>query len=131
MEITEIKAGMKNEVMEIVTEDKTAAVIGSGSLSVYATPAMCCLMEKAATELAERLMPEGWTTVGGSISIQHKAPTPVGSKVRAEVEVLEVDGRRIAYKVSAYDEGGLIGEGSHERFAVNKEKFMCKASQRQ
>lgn len=130
MEITEIKVGMRNEAREIITEDKTAAVMGSGSLPVYATPAMCCLVEKAAAELAERLLPEGWTTVGGSISIQHKAPTPLNSEVRAEAEVLEVEGRRIAYRVAAYDEAGLIGEGSHERFAVNKEKFMDKAAQR-
>ena len=130
MELTAIKPGMKNEVEEMVTEDKTAAVMGSGSLPVYATPAMCCLMEKAAAELAEKLMPEGWTTVGGSLAIQHKAPTPVGSKVRAEAEVLEVEGRRVAYKVTAHDEAGLIGEGSHERFAVNKEKFMSKVAQR-
>ena len=104
--------------------------MGSGSLPVYATPAMCCLMEKAAAELAEKLMPEGWTTVGGSLAIQHKAPTPVGGTVRAEAEVLEVKGRRIAYRMAAYDEAGLIGEGNHERFAVNKEKFMDKAAQR-
>ncbi|MBO4513179.1 MAG: thioesterase family protein, partial [Victivallales bacterium] len=130
MELTAIKPGMKNETEEMVTEDKTAMVMGSGSLPVYATPAMCCLMEKAAAELAEKLLPEDWTTVGGSLAIQHKAPTPVGNKVRAEAEVLEVAGRRIAYKVTAYDEAGLIGEGSHERFAVGREKFMEKAAQR-
>ena len=130
MELTTIKPGMKNETEERVTDDKTAASMGSGSLPVYATPAMCCLMEKAAAELAEKLMPEGWTTVGGSLAIQHKAPTPVGGTVRAEAEVLEVKGRRIAYRMAAYDEAGLIGDGNHERFAVNKEKFMDKAAQR-
>lgn len=130
MEITEIKPGMKYVVTEKVTERNTALALGSGSLKVYATPAMCCLMEKAAADLAEKGLPADWTTVGGSIAIQHKAPTPIGTEIRAEAEVLSVEGRRIAYKVMAYDEAGLIGEGEHERFAVAKEKFMAKAAAR-
>ena len=130
MEITEIEAGMRHQAEEKVTEQNTAKALGSGSLSVYATPAMCCLMEKAATELAEEKLPQDWTTVGGSINILHKAPTPVGSKVRAEAEVLAVEGRKISYRVTAYDESGLIGEGEHERFAVAREKFMAKAASR-
>ena len=113
-----------------MTEQNTAKALGSGSLPVYATPAMCCLMEKAAAELAEEKLPQDWTTVGGSINILHKAPTPVGSKVRAEAEVLAVEGRKISYRVTAYDESGLIGEGEHERFAVAREKFMAKAASR-
>lgn len=130
MEITEIEAGMRHQAEEKVTEQNTAKALGSGSLPVYATPAMCCLMEKAAAELAEEKLPQAWTTVGGSINILHKAPTPVGSKVRAEAEVLAVEGRKISYRVTAYDESGLIGEGEHERFAVAREKFMDKAASR-
>lgn len=130
MEITEIEAGMRHQAEEKVTEQNTAKALGSGSLPVYATPAMCCLMEKAAAELAEENLPQDWTTVGGSINILHKAPTPVGSKVRAEAEVLAVEGRKISYRVMAYDERGLIGEGEHERFAVAREKFMAKAASR-
>ena len=130
MEITEIKVGMRHEARETVTENKTAKSMGSGSLMVYATPAMCCLMEKAAAELAEKLLPAEWTTVGGSISINHRAPTPIGAEVRAEAEVIAVEGRRIVYSVKACDEMGLIGEGEHERFAVGKEKFISKALSR-
>ncbi|SEH21216.1 thioesterase family protein [Selenomonas sp. KH1T6] len=130
MEIKEIKPGMKHEVTDRVTEDKTAGVMGSGSLPVYATPAMSCLMEKAAAELAETLLPEGYTSVGGAINILHKAPTPLRGRVRAEAVVESVEGPKITYRIAAYDEVGLIGEGTHERFAVNEEKFMNKAAAR-
>lgn len=130
MEIKEIKPGMKHEVTDRVTEEKTAKAMGSGSLLVYATPAMSCLMEKAAAELAETLLTEGYTSVGGSINILHKAPTPLWGRVRAEAIVESVEGPRIAYRIAAYDEAGLIGEGTHERFVVNTERFMNKAAAR-
>ena len=130
MEIKEIKPGMKHEVTDRVTEDKTAKVMGSGSLPVYATPAMCCLMERAAAELATSLLPQGYTSVGGSLNILHKAPTPLRGRIRAEAVVESVEEPKITYRVAAYDEAGLIGEGRHERFVVNEEKFMGKASAR-
>ncbi|MCR5176874.1 MAG: thioesterase family protein [Anaerovibrio sp.] len=102
--------------------------MGSGSMEVYATPAMTCLMEKAATEALEPLLTEGWTTVGISLNIQHKAATPVGMTVRAEAVVTEVDGRKITFEVHAFDDKDEIGCGVHERFAVLREKFMGKAS---
>lgn len=102
--------------------------MGSGSLPVYATPAMTCLMEKAATEAVEALVPEGWTTVGISLHVAHTAATPVGLTVRAEAEVTAVEGRKIIFTVRAYDDQGEIGVGSHERFAVAKEKFLAKAA---
>ena len=128
MEIKEIKPGMKNEVTDRVTEAKTAKVMGSGSLPVYATPAMTCLMEKAATEAVEHLMPDGWTTVGISLHVAHKAATPVGLTVRAEAEVTAVEGRKLVFTVRAYDDKEEIGVGTHERFAVAKEKFLAKAA---
>lgn len=130
MELTGIVCGLKNEVSEEVTPAKTACVVGSGTLPVYATPMLSALMEKAAATLVEKLLPEGWTTVGGSISLIHKAPTPEGKIVRAVAEITEVAGRKISYKLLAYDESGEIGEGTHERFAVQKDKFMDKARKR-
>ncbi len=127
MELTDVKVGLKNAVSEEVTTEKTAQAMGSGSLPVYATPAMTCLMEKAATEALEPLMPEGWTTVGISLHVAHKAATPVGLKVRAEAEVTAVEGRKIVFTVRAFDDKEEIGVGSHERFAVLKEKFLAKA----
>lgn len=128
MELTGVQVGLKNTVSEEVTEAKTAKAMGSGSLLVYATPAMTCLMEKAATEAVEDLVPEGWTTVGISLHVAHTAATPVGLTVRAEAEVTAVEGRKIIFTVRAYDEEGEIGVGSHERFAVAKEKFLAKAA---
>lgn len=128
MELTGVQVGLKNTVSEEVTEAKTAKAMGSGSLLVYATPAMTCLMEKAATEAVESLVPEGWTTVGISLHVAHTAATPVGLKVRAEAEVTAVEGRKIIFTVRAYDEAGEIGVGSHERFAVVREKFLAKAA---
>ena len=128
MELTQVKAGLKNTVSEEVTADKTAAAMGSGSLPVYATPAMTCLMEKAATEAVERFMPEGWTTVGISLHAAHTAATPVGLTVRAEAEVTAVEGRKLVFTVRAFDDKEEIGVGTHERFAVAKEKFLLKAA---
>ena len=88
---------------------------------------MTCLMEKAATEALEPLLTEGWTTVGISLNIKHKAATPTGLNVRAEARVTAVDGRKITFEVKAFDDREEIGSGTHERFAVMKEKFMAKA----
>lgn len=127
MELTEITEGLKNSVAEMVTEENTAVTMGSGTLPVYATPAMTCLMEKAAAEALEPLLPGGWTTVGISSNVAHKAPTPIGLKVRAEAEVTAVDGRKVTFAVRAFDEWEEIGSGTHERFAVQRDKFTAKA----
>lgn len=128
MDVTEkIKVGMKKQETESVCDANTAARVGSGLLPVYATPAMIALIEKAAAGLAEEQLPEGWTSVGIAMNVAHSSATPVGMGVRAEAEVTAVDGRKISYKVTAYDDAGEIGSGTHERFAVAKEKFMAKA----
>lgn len=130
MELTNVKVGLRNTVTDRVTEANTAAMLGSGTLAVYATPALSCLMEQAAAELVEPLLPDGWTTVGGSMTLRHEAPTPVGMSVRAEAEVMAVEGRKIVFAVRAYDEAGEIGQGTHERFAVTADRFMAKAAAR-
>jgi predicted thioesterase len=130
MELTGIEAGMKQTAKQQVTSAELASSMGSGSLPVYATPAMSCLMEKAAADLAEPFMPAGWTTVGIAMAIQHKASTPVGMQVYAEAEVTAVEGRKISYKVMAYDGSGEIGSGIHTRFAVQKDRFMAKTREK-
>ena len=128
MEFTStIAPGLTHEVQDHVTEEKTARVVGSGSLDVYATPCMAALMEHAAAELCQRACPAGWTTVGTALSISHRAATPVGLSVRAVAEVTAVDGRKVSLKVTAYDAREEIGSGTHERFAVASEKFFAKA----
>lgn len=120
--------GMTNRVEEFVTEKNTALALGSGSLKVFATPAMIRLIEETATELVEKNLPLELTSVGTSIKINHTAPTPIGMKVSAEVKIISVEGRKIIFEVVAFDERGEIGRGTHERFVVDKKKFQSKAN---
>ena len=124
---SKIAVGMTREAVDTVTDVNTAVTVGSGSLAVYATPAMAALMERAAAELCQQECPEGWTTVGTSLNIAHRAATPVGLAVRAVAEVTAVDGRAVTLNVTAYDEREQIGAGTHARFAVAVDKFMAKA----
>ena len=113
-------------VKEKVNESNTAKAVGSGSLRVYATPAMIALMEKAACEAVFDLLNENETTVGTALQINHVSATPVGMEVSASAEVLSHEGRKIVLDVKAFDENGLIGEGKHERFVVAAERFTEK-----
>lgn len=109
-----------------VKESDTAAQIGSGDMPVLATPAMLALMENAAMLAVANTLTEGQTTVGGHIESSHLKPTPIGHTVKAVAEVTRQEGRKIEFKVTAYDGETLIGEGTHLRFIVDREKFMSK-----
>ena len=113
---------------ETVNDNNTAKYIGSGSLMVYATPAMAALIEKAACACIENSLEAGTTSVGTDLSIKHLAATPVGMQVRADARLVGVDGRKLTFNVLAYDECDKIGEGTHERFIVSSEKFMAKTN---
>lgn len=117
---------IKATVSETVTESNTALAVGSGSLKVYATPAMLALMEKAACEALTSVLGEGDTTVGTLLNVKHLSATPVGMTVTATAELLERDGRKLVFAVKAMDESGIIGEGMHERFIVQSERFSEK-----
>ncbi|MBO5870386.1 MAG: thioesterase family protein [Clostridia bacterium] len=117
---------IKATVTEAVTESNTAQFVGSGSLKVYATPAMLALMEKAACEALKDVLGEGETTVGTLLNVKHLAATPVGMTVTATAELIERDGRKLLFNVQASDESGIIGEGSHERFVVLADRFTEK-----
>ena len=121
-----IPVGAKGRADMTVTQDKTAAAVGSGSLAVFATPWMCAMMELAACNALAPYYDEGQSSVGTKLDISHDAATPVGMKVCAEAEVVEVDRRRIVFQVTAWDEAGVIGKGTHERFLINAEKFLAK-----
>ena len=123
----DITIGMKAEVSTLVEREDTAAQVGSGSLLVYATPCMVALMEGAACEAIESALKETETTVGTELNIKHLSATPVGLEVRAEAEVIAVEGKSITFAVTAYDEAGKIGEGTHKRFVVTSQKFLEKA----
>lgn len=125
-----VTVGMKVRVEDIVTDQNTAICAGSGTLPVFATPFMCALMEKAAWMAIAPGLNEGDSSVGTKLNISHLSATPVGLKVWAESEVTAVDGKRIEFKVTAGDEKGLIGEGTHERFIVTDERFLAKAAKK-
>lgn len=127
MQFENLKIGLKNSAESIVTENDTALKIGSGSLKVLATPKMIALMEKSAADLVEKLLPEEFTSVGISLNVQHTAPTPINMKFFAQAEIIAVDGRKIIFEVTANDERGEIGRGTHERFIVDRKKFQSKA----
>lgn len=114
----------------VVTDENTAIAAGSGSLPVFATPFMVALMENAAAKCADKFLEEGSTTVGTFLNVRHNAATPVGMKVTACAELIEVEGRKLVFKVTASDEKGEIGEGLHERFVVYSQKFLSKAQER-
>ncbi len=111
-----------------VTESNTADALGSGLLPVFATPSMIALMENASAKCAEPLLGEGETTVGTELNVKHVSATPIGMEVRCESTLTAADGRRLTFAVRAYDECGLIGEGTHERFIVKSERFLSKAN---
>ena len=119
--------GLTNIAETFVTEENTALALKSGSLKVFATPAMIRLIEQAAAELVEKNLPPESTSVGIALNVKHIAPTPIGMNVRAEVKIVSVDGRKIIFDVAAFDERDEIGRGSHERFIVGREKFQLKA----
>ena len=120
----------KITVSETVTRDKLAVSAGSGSVEVYATPMVIALMEKAASELAEKFIAEDYTTVGTAVSIEQIAATAEGVEVSAEAELISHNGRSFEFYVTAYDNAGIIAKGTHSRFAVNAEKFLSKAKAR-
>lgn len=123
----QIEIGLKGEASCVVTHDMTAAHVGSGDAAVFATPMMVALMEKAALTSLQPTLEPGQSSVGTKISVSHSSATPVGMTVRAESEVVEVDRRRVVFSVRAFDEAGLIGEGTHERFVIDVEKFLAKS----
>lgn len=121
-----LESGLKHESVMRVVDGNTAEYIGSGDMAVLATPAMVALMENAAMLAVAKHLGEGETTVGSMISTSHLKPSKVGATVLAVAELIEVDGRKLTFKIAAYDGETLIGEGEHVRFIVNREKFLSK-----
>ena len=125
-----IQTGLTCKKKITVTPEMTAAAMGSGALEVLATPSMIALMEGTAQEAVQNLLEDGQGTVGTRIDVRHLAATPVGMEVTCTAEVTEVDRRRIVFTVKAKDEKEVIGEGIHERFVIDNEKFFAKSRQK-
>ena len=125
-----LETGIKGTGTVTVNEENTAKAMGSGTLDVFATPALIALMEETCWRSVANELEEGCGTVGTLLEIKHTAPTPVGMKVTCESTLTEVDGRRLVFEVIARDAKGVVGEGKHERFVVQNEKFQVKANAR-
>lgn len=123
-----MEIGIKGRAETVVNHENTAQFVGSGELEVFATPQMIALMEQAAASSVAGELEEGQGTVGTLLNVSHDAATPLGMKVWAETELVEVDRRRLVFDVKAYDECGLIGQGKHERFIIQNDKFLAKVN---
>lgn len=122
-----LTTGIKGERTVEVTENNTAEALGSGTLPVFATPAMIALIEATASESVAPYLDEGSSTVGTHLDVAHSSATPVGLSATCTTELVEVDRRRLVFKVIVCDAKGEIGSGTHERFVVDNAKFMSKA----
>lgn len=121
-----LKLGLSHISTITVNNSNTARTYGSGGLDVFATPAMIGLMENAAMTAVENDLPEGSSTVGAHISTSHVKPSKLGATIKATAVLEKIDGRKLTFKVSACDDEGIIGEGTHIRYIVDIERFMAK-----
>ena len=121
-----LEKGLSCTVKVTVTEQNTALSAGSGDLKVFATPWMLAAMENAAMRAVADSLPEGSTTVGSEISSSHIKPSGIGAEITATAVLTEADGRKLTFSVQASDADGLIGEGLHTRYIVDRERFLSK-----
>jgi predicted thioesterase len=121
-----IGIGLRGEARATVTPDKTAEAYGSGLVPVFATPAMVGLLETAAVHALAGRLDEGETTVGTWLEVSHLAATPIGQEVRAEAELVAIDGRKLTFSLRAFDEHELIGEGRHNRMIISEARFLAR-----
>jgi len=128
--VDKIKPGLTGHAEMVVGTNDTAPRVGSGRVTVLATPTMINLIEEAALAAAEHLLPEGKQSLGTHIDISHVAATPVGMKVKAEAELIEVNERKLLFDVRAHDEMDLIGEGRHERVIVTAASFQARINEK-
>jgi fluoroacetyl-CoA thioesterase len=119
-----IKVGMRIEAEQEVTHERVAVNLGSGSLQVYATPAMVTFVERTCRALIEPLLPPGQTTVGTFIELKHMAPTPLGARVRIDASVIEVEGRKVSFQAQVWDAEEQIGQARHDRFIIDEARFL-------
>lgn len=125
MEI-KISTGIKHHEEIISTEAHSALAFGSGSVNVYATPAMIALLEKTAHDSVQTLLPEGYTTVGTEVKIKHLKATSIGKQIRSDSYLRSVDGKKLLFELHAWDDKGMIGIGTHTRVIVEEKAFLEK-----
>lgn len=125
-----LSPGLTAEATTKVTPENCASAVGSGGVAVFATPMMISLMEQAAARAVAPHLAEGETTVGTLVNVQHLAATPPGLTVRAVATLEQVEGRRLVFRVEAFDDRERIGAGTHERFIVNTARFLARAAEK-
>lgn len=130
MEIPEIEEGLEYEKEYEIQEQHTAKFLGSGDVEVLSTPSMILFMENTARLSVEQKLPEGLTTVGTHVDVRHLRPAPLGVRVKIKVKLLRQEGRKLLFEVKAFWRDELIGEGIHERFIVDREKFLEKVKKK-
>jgi fluoroacetyl-CoA thioesterase len=123
-----LRVGLVGEVTLQVEPAMLASAVGSGDLEVFSTPWLIAAMERAACRAVEGRLAEGQTTVGVRIDVQHLAATPPGAQVRARAELVEIDGRKLVFRVEAFDVQDRIGEGQHERAIVDGARLVARAA---
>lgn len=121
-----LKEGLSHTSSTEVVLENCAVTAGSGDLEVFATPAMVALMENAAMKAVAAALPDGSTTVGAEMNVTHIKPSGIGSQVSATAVLTAVEGRKLTFTVGASDEDGMIGEGVHIRYVVDRERFLAK-----
>jgi fluoroacetyl-CoA thioesterase len=130
MEESGLKPGISGQAIVSVSDENTAIKFGSGSVTVFATPAMIGLMEKAAINAVDNLLPPGFATVGTHLDVKHLAATPLKMIVIAKAELIEISENKLKFKVEAFDEVEKIGEGSHTRYIIKLEKFLDRTNKK-
>lgn len=123
-----LREGISALMEATVTANDLASKYGSGAIDVYATPAMIALMENTAKSCVDLHLPQGYSTVGIDVNVKHIKSTPQGMKVKCEVVLEKIEGKRLFFKVEAWDEKGKIGEGTHTRYIINVEEFLARLS---
>lgn len=123
-----LQIGMKYRMEKTVSKEQLASSVGSGALDVFGTPFMVLLMEEACFYCVFNEVGENNSTVGTHLDISHDSPTPIGAKVYCDCELISIEGRKLVFTVEAYDEFGLIGKGTHERYIVDNERFLKKVN---
>jgi fluoroacetyl-CoA thioesterase len=126
----QLDEGLEASVEDVVTEEMTATAVGSGDVRVLATPVVLSLVERAAVKTVRGRLPDGQTSVGSSVTLDHLAPTPVGARVKAAVRLAGVDGRRVTFSFSVGDPAGEVARGTHVRVIVDRERFESGAGER-
>jgi len=124
----QIQPGLMGQVEAIVKTEDTALHLGSGTVAVLATPHMIRLMETAAVQSVDPLLPDGYSTVGVRVDVSHLAATPVGMRVKATARLIAVDGRKLTFEVTASDEREVVGRGSHQRMIIAVASFQQRAA---